>query len=217
MIDSKGRQYFNGIFAKLAKKLLEKGLTPNQLTLLALFVGLLSGLSLLFKWSFLSFLLLWLSGLFDVLDGEMARQSGKASLWGAQLDVICDRLVELGIFWALAINHPQARMPLLVLVSCILISMTVFLTTAMYTEKIKTEFTKRIHKEARVKGKQKSFYYQAGLMERTEGFIASSFMILFPRRLLFFTWLYAALILITIVQRLMEAKRIFSLVNKNAS
>ncbi|MPN36929.1 hypothetical protein SDC9_184441 [bioreactor metagenome] len=79
------------------------------------------------------------------------------------------------------------------LVSAVLVSMTVFLTTGMLAANT---------------GK-KSFYYQAGLMERTEGFIASTAMMLFQRFLVPLTWLYAGLILITIVQRVREASHLF--------
>lgn len=42
-------------------------------------------------------------------------------------------------------------------------------------------------------------------MERTEGFIAFSLMMLFPSQLTLFTWIYAALIVFTIGQRLLDA------------
>ena len=87
---------------------------------------------------------------------------------------------------------------LLGLVSAILISMTVFLTTGMLTPK---------------KGK-KSFYYQAGLMERTEGFLAFTVMMLFPSALSVLTWIYAGLIGITILQRLRDANRIMTEMEK---
>ena len=81
---------------------------------------------------------------------------------------------------------------LLGLVSAILLSMTVFLTTGML---------------AKPRGK-KSFYYQAGLMERTEGFLAFTAMMLFPAALEALTWIYGGLIGVTIVQRLWEARKI---------
>ena len=86
---------------------------------------------------------------------------------GAQLDIVSDRVVELGVVWALALRRPDCRLALLGLVSAILLSMTVFLTSGML---------------AKPRGK-KSFYYQAGLMERTEGFVAFTAMMAFPTAL----------------------------------
>ena len=66
---------------------------------------------------------LWVSGLFDAVDGEVARMSNKKSLIGAQLDIVSDRVVELAFIWAVAFNHKDSLYELLFLVSMILISM----------------------------------------------------------------------------------------------
>ena len=55
---------------------------------------------------------------------------------------------------------------------------------------------------------QKAFYYQAGLMERTEGFIFFSLIILFENYATFLVYLFAFLIFVTIYQRLCEALKI---------
>lgn len=51
----------------------------------------------------------------------------------------------------------------------------------------------------------KSFYYQAGLLERTEGFILLSLMLVLPAYLVPLTYLFAALEAFTGFQRLREA------------
>ena len=78
--------------------------------------------------------------------------------------------------------------------SMILISITIFLTTGMIS-KNKTK---------------KSFYYQSGLMERTEGFIMFSFMIIFKKFLKQTIIIYALLIFVTIIQRMVETIKINS-------
>ena len=192
MLDTHARKYTNRLFSAIAALLLRLGLTPNQVTALAFILGITSGAVLYSEHPMIAVALLWLSGLLDAVDGEMARRSGRSSVRGAQMDIISDRLVELSIVWGLALRRPDCLLPLLGLVSAILISMTVFLTTGMLTPK---------------KGK-KSFYYQAGLMERTEGFLAFTAMMLFPSALSVLTWIYAGLIGITILQRLIDAHRI---------
>lgn len=192
MLDTHARKYTNRLFSAIAALLLRLGLTPNQVTALAFILGITSGAVLYGEHPMIAVALLWLSGLLDAVDGEMARRSSRSSVRGAQMDIISDRLVELSIVWGLALRRPDCLLPLLGLVSAILISMTVFLTTGMLTPK---------------KGK-KSFYYQAGLMERTEGFLAFTAMMLFPSALSVLTWIYAGLIGITILQRLIDAHRI---------
>lgn len=200
MLDTHARKYFDRIFQTLAHCFLRIGLYPIHITITAFALGLGSGVLLYLQKPFWAFLILWFSGLLDAVDGEMARASGTSSLMGAQIDIICDRVVELSLVWALALRHPDALLPLLGLVSAILISMTVFLTTGMF---------------ANVKGK-KSFYYQAGLMERTEGFIAFSLMMLFQQALITLTWIYTGLIAFTIAQRLWESFRLFKLSQSEA-
>lgn len=194
MIDTRARSYFDYVFNKSARQLLKVGLNPNQITAAAFVTGIGAGLALFIGHPWLATALLWFSGYLDAVDGAMARQSGRSNSFGAMLDIISDRIVELAIFWALVLNHPEAQLAMLGLVSAVLLSMTVFLTTGMMVKNT---------------GK-KSFYYQAGLMERTEGFIASTAMILVPSWLVFLTWLYAGLIGVTIVQRLMQARRLMN-------
>ena len=200
MLDTHARKYTNRLFSAIAALLLRLGLTPNQVTALAFILGITSGAVLYSEHPMIAVALLWLSGLLDAVDGEMARRSGRSSVRGAHMDIISDRLVELSIVWGLALRRPDCLLPLLGLVSAILISMTVFLTTGMLTPK---------------KGK-KSFYYQAGLMERTEGFLAFTAMMLFPSALSVLTWIYAGLIGITILQRLIDAHRIIKEMEEEA-
>ena len=192
MIDTRGRARFDRLFDRAAQSLLDRGLRPNQVTAAAFVTGLGAGLTLFAGFPWPAAGLLWLSGFFDVVDGSMARQNGTASPLGALWDILSDRVVELAIFWALALRFPQSQLAMLALVSAVLLSMTVFLTTGIL---------------AKNTGK-KSFYYQSGLMERTEGFIASTAMMLLPQWLVPLTWTYAGLIGITILQRLNETRRL---------
>ena len=192
MFDTRARKYGDPLFGKLANLLLGWKLTPTHVTALAFLFGLGAGALLYFGLPIPAVLVLWFSGLLDAVDGTMARLSGRSSMFGAVLDVTGDRVVELSLVWALALRRPDCLIPMLALVSCILLSMTVFLTTGMLVKN----------------NSQKSFYYPAGLMERTEGFIMFSLMMLFPHQLPLLTWLFAGFILFTAGQRLIIALRL---------
>jgi CDP-diacylglycerol--glycerol-3-phosphate 3-phosphatidyltransferase len=192
MLDTRARKAVDPLFERIAALLLRLRFTPNLVTALAFVLGLCAGVLLYLQISLAAVLVLWLSGLLDAVDGTMARLSGKSSLFGTVLDVTADRVVELCFVWALALRHPAQLLPLLGLVSCILLSMTVFLTTGMLAQN----------------NTQKSFYYPAGLMERTEGFVLFSLMALFQAYLSPITWVFAGLILFTAVQRLRIAFRL---------
>ena len=79
---------------------------------------------------------------------------GKASKVGTLIDITSDRLVEIFILIAVAFVHQESVFPILITVSMFVLSMTVFLTVGALTPEIG----------------EKSFYYQPGLVERTEGF-----------------------------------------------
>ncbi|MFR5747247.1 MAG: CDP-alcohol phosphatidyltransferase family protein, partial [Romboutsia timonensis] len=98
----------------------------------------------------------------------------------------------VSIVLVLGLKFVDVRYNLIVLTVCILMSMTIFLTVGALSEK---------------KG-VKSFYYQAGVVERSEGFIFFSLMILIPSYLGIITNIFSILIIITAIQRFLEAKRL---------
>lgn len=194
MLDTYGRKYVNPLIDFGAKVFSNFKLTPNQVTLMALLLGILSSVLIYFDKIILAVILLWASGYLDSVDGAMARMKGISSSWGTLLDITFDRIVELGIILVLAFKFPESRLALLFLTMTILISMTIFLTVGALA----------------TNNGVKSFRYQAGVAERSEGFILFSLMILFSSSYLnVLTNLFSVVILITIVQRILEAKRLF--------
>ena len=96
----------------LIVKLISKvRITPNILTILGLFFGLLLFLNANTFWAPG---LLVLSLICDGIDGSLAILTKKSTKWGAILDSVVDRLTE--IFWVLALYKIGADLKLLVLV-----------------------------------------------------------------------------------------------------
>ncbi|MCD4703512.1 MAG: CDP-alcohol phosphatidyltransferase family protein [Methanosarcinaceae archaeon] len=73
-------------------------LSPNALTVIGLVVSLLA--ALMFAWGeiVLGGFLIILSGIFDILDGAVARASGTKTAFGGVLDSVCDRYADALIF-----------------------------------------------------------------------------------------------------------------------
>ncbi|WP_409254092.1 CDP-alcohol phosphatidyltransferase family protein [Bacillus sp. SCS-153A] len=189
MLDTHGRRFVQPIIEKTAKAFIRLNFTANQVTVIAFVIGMFTGPLIYLDQPLLALLALWISGFLDAVDGTMARLT-KPSAFGTVLDVSFDRLVEISVILGLAFRFPDAMWALLLLSVSIIYAMTVFLTVGMMTEK---------------KG-IKSFYYQPGLAERTEGFILFSFMIIFSGFLIPLTLLFLAVELFTVFQRLAEAK-----------
>ena len=192
MLDTHARKYVNPIIELGAKFLLKLKLTPNNVTILALLLGVSTSSFLYFDMQIIAVTLLWVSGYLDAVDGAMARRSNSSSSFGTLLDIVSDRIVEVSIVLVLGLKFVDVRYNLIVLTVCILMSMTIFLTVGALSEK---------------KG-VKSFYYQAGVAERSEGFIFFSLMILIPSYLGIITNIFSILIIITAIQRFLEAKRL---------
>ena len=192
MLDSKARKYIQPLIDRTADFLIGYDLTATQVTWIAFAVGVSAGLFSYWGLSLLAVIMLWTSGYLDAVDGSIARKNNNATAWGTVLDVTFDRVVEIAVILALGLRYPDAQFTLLILASAIILSMTIFLTVGSVSKN---------------KGK-KSFYYQAGVAERTEGFIFLTLMILFSDWIILFTAIFAAAVLFTALQRLLEAKKI---------
>lgn len=192
MLDTHGRKYVDPIINSGASFLLKLKLTANNVTIIALLIGILTSVFIYFDMNIIAVLTLWISGYLDAVDGAIARKTNTISLFGTLMDITFDRIVETCMILVLALKYVDARMSFIILLICIIISMTIFLTVGALVEK---------------KG-IKSFYYQAGVAERSEGFIMFSLIILLPKYILFFTNIFSFIIFITIIQRIVEAKKL---------
>ncbi|PSL42606.1 phosphatidylglycerophosphate synthase [Salsuginibacillus halophilus] len=191
MLDTHARKYVQPVIEGGAGRLLKLGLSANQVTAAAFIIGASAGIFIYIEMLWTAVFLLWFSGYLDAVDGAMARQT-KTSPFGTVMDVTFDRLVELSVILGLAFLVPEAQWALLLLTASIIFSMTVFLTVGAVSEK---------------QG-MKSFYYQAGLAERTEGFLFFTVMILFPHLLVWTTLVFVLVETFTGLQRLREAKQV---------
>lgn len=192
MLDTHARHLVQPIIGWAAHQLLRIGLTADQVTWGAFLIGVSTGGWIIGDHPWIAVGMLWLSGFLDAVDGSMARLQNQATSWGTLLDITFDRIVELSVIIGLAIRFPHVQLWLLLLTASIVFSMTIFLTVGALSEK---------------KG-MKSFYYQAGLAERTEGFILFTAMILFANWLNGITLLFVGVEMFTALQRMGEARRL---------
>lgn len=194
LLDTYARPYVEPLIVRTSTALHRLGLRPNQVTWAALGVGLVAAAAVVLGHLLAGAALLWLSGYLDAVDGALARASGATSSWGTLLDIVFDRIVELGVILALALRDPQDTFLLLLLTAAIVFSISVFLTVGALSER---------------QG-MKSFYYQAGLAERTEGFLLFTLMILLPHWIIWSTALFLAAESFTGLQRMLEARRLLT-------
>lgn len=94
--------YFESPGAKLLTRL---GLSPNAITALGFVVAVLGAYLIAIGQLLGGGVVFLLSGLLDLLDGAVARSTGKASAFGAVFDSIADRFSEAAVFLGILIFY----------------------------------------------------------------------------------------------------------------
>ena len=90
------------------------GVVPNVISVLSLVIGVTGGCLLAYtqrSLNILGILLLFLSGIFDTCDGQVARLTSKRSPVGRFLDGTCDTLVDTAAFIAMSVRLMKEPIP----------------------------------------------------------------------------------------------------------
>ena len=95
----------------VARALIRGGVHPNTITTLGTLVVIGSGVAFGYGFMRLAGALLLLSGVFDILDGQVARQGGKITTVGAFYDSTLDRLGEGAVFAGLIFYFLTGPLP----------------------------------------------------------------------------------------------------------
>lgn len=106
---SRFKNYSDKLLEPIAWFLEEKKIHPNYITLAGLFISLTSSLFYA-KGNFVTgAVILTIAGLCDLIDGNLARKTGKESAFGGFLDSTIDRLSDSAIFAGIAYYSYEAR------------------------------------------------------------------------------------------------------------
>src|SRR3990167_10842310 len=184
MLENLFQFHYKKFFLNKTARFLAKYVSPNQITLICLLLGIAILPALFFHQNWAAIVLLIASGYLDTLDGEVARLQSLSSDIGSMLDIISDRIVEASVIIGLFLVDPGARGLLsLIMLASILICITSFLVVGIFT-----------HNDS-----YKSFHYSPGIMERAEAFIFFILMILFPGLFKLLAILFSVLVFITAI------------------
>lgn len=94
------------ISVQISRKLMSYNATPNQMTMVGFVIGILAATMFFYELYIVGSVLTYLSALFDSIDGDLARLSGKTTEIGAFMDSVLDRIVDIAIIFALMANMP---------------------------------------------------------------------------------------------------------------
>lgn len=105
MLTKLRRSIGNRLSDPLARLIAKTGISPNALTIIGFLLNVGVAVVVGYKLLFIGGFLLLFSGLFDMLDGSVARMTGKSSKYGAILDSTFDRLSEAAVLFGLLIFY----------------------------------------------------------------------------------------------------------------
>lgn len=102
---------FRRIVQAIAVPMARIGIRPNTMTYFSLFLAMIAALSLtLIDSQVLFAILVFLAGLFDGVDGAIARLNQTSSKQGSLSDSIVDKVAEMLILFSIAIAYPTVEM-----------------------------------------------------------------------------------------------------------
>jgi archaetidylinositol phosphate synthase len=102
VLSSRYRDQAAALINPVARVLASLGLAPNTITQLGLASGVLAGGSLAMGMLWMGLFFLLLTAFLDVMDGAVARVTGKTSRFGGFLDAVCDRYSDAAILIGIA-------------------------------------------------------------------------------------------------------------------
>jgi CDP-diacylglycerol--glycerol-3-phosphate 3-phosphatidyltransferase len=111
------RRWFSPVLAMCSRAIMRTHVSPNQLTLAGLGLCVLSGILLDIGKPAAGGMVLLIAGLLDSLDGELARQTGRATPFGAFVDSIADHYGDFALYSALVWYGLQTADPAVVLLT----------------------------------------------------------------------------------------------------
>jgi CDP-diacylglycerol---glycerol-3-phosphate 3-phosphatidyltransferase len=106
MLNRFARALFTRLFSPIARFLLRIGVSPDVVTLVGT-LGVSSGALIFYSQGKLLVGTLVITAFVfsDMIDGNMARMSGRSSVWGAYLDSTLDRVADASVFGGLVIYY----------------------------------------------------------------------------------------------------------------
>jgi phosphatidylglycerophosphate synthase len=196
MFDSQLRDVKEFVFVRLVKAFRLRQIPPLWFTAVSLICGLLAGWALWQQQTGLGFLLWVLNRVFDGLDGTIARDNDVQTDFGGYADILADFVSYAVIPVGLAAGRPSlAGWQALA-----------FLLTTFYVNAASWMYLAAILEKRQVVGRDKTtIVMPKGIIGGGETILFYSVFILFSGWFIPLFWLMGALVLVTVLQRLVWA------------
>ena len=199
MLDKYARKLMDPPLNKVGKFLSSYGIHANTVTIIGFCVGITAAIAIVFHAWIFALILIFVSRVFDGLDGSVARASQKTDL-GGYLDIVLDfsfyGLIPLAFVFADPIQNAAAGSFLLL---SFYVSGTTFLAFAIIAQKRGLETD--------VQG-SKSLYYLGGIAEGTETILVLMLMCLIPNWFPIIAYVFGIVCIISSIARIISVAQI---------
>lgn len=195
MFDERLRQIKDRALLPVARRI-DTRLHPTTVTLIGGAVGVAAGLAG-FQGAYGLGLALWLANrTLDGLDGALARVTGRQSASGGYIDILTDHVVYAGVPLLLALGRPSEAtlVALALMLSAFYINAASWMVLAALLEK------RQLMQQT-----QTSIIMPTGLIEGAETVVFFALFFVLPADLDLLFGVMAALVLVTVIQRLLWA------------
>lgn len=199
MFDAKLRPLIDPVLNRLGRAIAGLGVGANTVTLGGMVLGLGAGVAIAQGQVLTGLVLIIANRLLDGLDGAVARAT-RLTDFGGYLDIVADFVFYVTVPVGFAFASDANQLPAVLLLASFALTGTSFLAFAIMAAKRGIETTAH---------GTKSFFYNTGLAEGGETIGAFVLMCLCPSRFPALALGFAALCLLTVVQRSLLAGRSF--------
>ena len=200
MLDTVLRPIINRPLDAAGRLLAKRGVTANTVTIAGLLIGLLAAVAIALQYFATAFALIVANRISDGLDGAVARARAPTDR-GGYLDIVVDYVFYGSVPLAFALADPaQNALPAAALLAGFCLTSASFLTFATIAAKRGLETAAH---------GRKSFFYSTGLVEGTETIAFFLLMTALPAWFPVLAWIFAALCVLTAVQRSALAMKLF--------
>ncbi|MEQ1725957.1 MAG: CDP-alcohol phosphatidyltransferase family protein [Sphingopyxis sp.] len=199
MFDARLRPLIDPPLNRAGRVLAGMGLSANAVTIIGMVTGLGAGWAIAYGHFTAALVLIALSRLCDGLDGAIARATAKTPL-GGYLDIVCDFAFYVAVPLGFGLADPANTAAAMLLIAAFTLTGISFLAFAVIAAARGLETSAH---------GQKSFFYSTGIAEGAETIAVFIALCLWPAWFAPIALGYAALCLLTVVQRSWLAWRVF--------
>ena len=121
MISEKLGHRFDNTFSQIARIIFGKNIHPHLLTFMGLIINIGAAVCLGTGYWVLGGCLILVAGLFDILDGAVARVFNRATKFGGFLDSVIDRYSDIVLFIGIIWYYASREEPGYIFIACIVL------------------------------------------------------------------------------------------------